>query len=272
MSARRTLILIVALAIGTVAAVSSVLYLNSVQSRANGNARLVRVYKVGSTIQKGTTGDSAISHGWIVASSIPDKFFPQTAVTQLSEIKGKVAPLDLAAGQILVENQFVEPSVAHTSFSTVSVPTGQVAITISVDPVHGVANLIVPGDKVDLMGMFKPTNAGPNSGPNANANANDPNSTYAHFFYQNVNVIAIGAQAAPTAGNTAPVTNPGGGLYTLAVPPEAAERIALAAQQNSIYLALVPPDNAPGTINPVNAGQVDNQGNNAQLTPYPPKG
>ena len=265
MSARRTLILIVALAIGTVAAVSSVLYLNSVQSRANGNARLVRVYKVASTISKGTTGDAAIGHNLIVASSIPDKFFPQTAVTDLSEIKGKVAPLDLAAGQILVENQFVEPSVAHTSFSTTNVPTGQVAITISVDQVHGVAGLVVPGDKVDLMGFFTP------------ANSNDPNGAYAHFFYQNVNVIAIGATAAPTAGNTAPVANPGGGLYTFAVPAEAAERIVLASQKNSIYLALVPPDNAPSTITPVNAGQIDTTPlqpgtGNAQLTPYSPKG
>src|SRR6202158_2309855 len=113
MSARRTLILIVALAIGTVAAVSSVLYLNSVQSRADGNAKLVTVYKVQISIAKGTTGDVAISRSLVVKSSIPQKFFPQTAVTDLNEIKGKVAPLDLAPGQILVNNEFVEPSVAH---------------------------------------------------------------------------------------------------------------------------------------------------------------
>jgi pilus assembly protein CpaB len=258
MSARRTLILIVALAIGTVAAVSSVLYLNSVQSRANGNARLVRVYKVVQDIPKGTTGDAAIGKGLVQASSIPDKFYPPTAVTNLSQIKGEVAPLDLAAGQILVQNQFVAPSVAHTSFSTTNVPTGEVAITISVDQVHGVAGLVVPGDKVDMMGFFTPPGS------------TDPNAAYVHFFYQNVNVIAIGATAAPTAGNTAPVTNPGGGLFTFAVPPEAAERIVLASQHSSIYLALVPPNNVPGTINQVNAGQIDtsNQGN-AQLTPYP---
>ncbi len=255
MSARRTLILIVALAIGTVAAVSSVLYLNSVQSRANGNARLVRVYKVASGIPKGTTGDFAIGHNLVVASSIPQKFYPQTAVTDLTEIKGKVAPLDLAAGQILVDNQFVEPSVAHTSFSTTNVPNGQVAITISIDQVRGVAGLIVPGDKVDLMGLFSP------------ANSTDPNQQYAHFFYQNVNVIAIGSVAAPTAGNTAPAVNPGGGLFTFAVPADAAERIVLASQKNSIYLALVPPDNAPGTINPVTAGSIDQP---SGLTPYPP--
>jgi len=250
MSARRTLILIVALAIGVVAAVSAVLYLNSVQSRANGNARLVRVYKVSATIPKGTTGDAAIGHNLIVASSIPAKFFPQSAVTDLNEIKGKVAPLDLAAGQILVDNQFVERSVATTSFSTTNVPSGQVAITVSIDQVRGVAGLVVPGDKVDLMGSFQ----------------NPSGASYEHFFYQNVQVVAIGASAAPTAGTTTPAVNPGGGLFTFAVPPDAAERIVLASAKNSIYLALVPPDNAPTAIAPVQDNEVDQA---PGLTPYP---
>ena len=59
---------------------STVLYLNSVQSRANGNARLVRVYKMAKKIPKGTTGDAAIGHGAIVAGSIPKQYYPQSAV------------------------------------------------------------------------------------------------------------------------------------------------------------------------------------------------
>jgi pilus assembly protein CpaB len=250
MSARRTLILIVALAIGTVAAVSAVLYLNSVQSRANGNARLVRVWKVAVEIPKGTTGDTAIGHNYIVASEIPEKFFPETAVTDISVIKGKVAPLDLAPGQILVQNQFVERSVATTSFSTTNIPSGQVAVTVSIDNVRGVAGLVVPGDKVDLMGFFQQANG----------------TTYAHFFYQDVNVVAIGASAAPTAGNTSPATNPGSNLFTFAVPADAAERIILASQKDSIYLALVPPDDAPAAIAPMQDTAVDQA---PGLTPYP---
>ncbi len=250
MSARRTLILIVALAIGTVAAVSAVLYLNSVQSRANGNARLVRVYKVATAIPKGTTGDTAIGRNYIQASEIPEKFFPETAVTDLNLIKGKVAPLDLAPGQILVQNQFVERSVATTSFSTTNIPSGQVAVTVSIDNVRGVAGLIVPGDKVDMMGFFQQPNG----------------TTYSHFFYQDVNVVAIGTSPAPTAGNTTPASNPGSNLFTFAVPPDAAERIALASQKDAIYLALVPPDNAPAAIAPMQDTQVDQA---PGLTPYP---
>jgi pilus assembly protein CpaB len=257
LSARRTLILIVAIALGTVAAVSTVLYLNTVQSRANGNAKLVRVYKIAKNIPKNTTGDAALANGAIVAGSIPKQYYPLSAVTSLDVIKGKVAPLDLAAGQILVDDEFVTPAAAQTSFSTTNVPTGQVAITISVSPVEAVAGLIVPGDKVDLMGTFTTGTANPNSGATA--------PSYEHFFYQNVNVIAIGTTAAPTAGNTGAVTNPGSTLFTFAVPAEAAERIVLASTRNQIYMALVPPDNSPTPIPPVQGGDVDAA---ATLTPY----
>jgi len=250
----------VAIALGTVAAVSTVLYLNTVQSRANGNAKLVRVYKIAKIIPKDTTGDAALAAGAIVVGSIPKQYYPLSAVTSLDVIKGKVAPVELAPGQILVDDEFVTPAAAQTSFSTTNVPPGQVAITISVSTVEAVAGLIVPGDKVDLMGTFHTGNA---SAGSSSSNAAVP--SYEHFFYQNVNVIAIGTTAAPTAGNTGAVTNPGSSLFTFAVPPEAAERIVLASTENSIYFALVPPDNSPVPIAPVQDTTIDNA---ATLTPY----
>jgi pilus assembly protein CpaB len=260
LSARRTLILIVAIALGTVAAVSTVLYLNTVQSRANGNAKLVRVYKIAKNIPKGMTGDAALADGAIVAGSIPKQYYPLSAVEDPDVIKGKVAPLDLASGQILVDDEFVTPAAAQTSFSTTNVPNGQVAITISVSTVQAVAGLIVPGDKVDLIGTFHTGNA---SAADSGTNVGE----YEHFFYQNVNVIAIGTTAAPTAGNTGAVTNPGSDLFTFAVPPEAAERILLASTANQITFALVPPDNSPVPIAPVQATAVDSA---PALTPYAP--
>jgi pilus assembly protein CpaB len=247
----------VAIALGTVAALSSVFYLNSVQSRANGNAKLIRVYKITQVIPKGATGDEAIAHNAIAASSIPKKFYPETAITDLAQIKGLVAPVELDPGQVLVNDQFVEPAVANTSFSTTNVPAGEVAITLSFGTTQAVAGLIVPGDKVDMIGTF--------TNPTANPNSATGKSEYSHFFYQNVNVIAIGTTAAPTAGNSTAPTNPGSGLYTFAVPPEAAERLILADAEDSITLALVPPDNTPVPIPPVQDSNIDNPG---ALTPY----
>jgi pilus assembly protein CpaB len=252
-SARRTLIIIVALAVGAVAAIVTVLYVNSAQSRANNNAKLVAVYVISRDIPKNSTGDSAISNGAIQRSSIPRKFYPNTAVTNVSEIKGKITPTELVPGQILVENEFVEPSVASTSFSGTELQAGEVAITVTLPPANAAGGLVVPGDLIDLLRITTPQAAGAAAG----SGTTNPATSIAHFFYQNVKVIAIGAQAAPTPGQTQTPTAGASALFTLAVPPEAAERILLAASQGTIFAALVPPNNQPVNIPAVQGQNVD---------------
>ena len=106
------------------------------------------------------------------------------------------------------------------------IPPGQVAISVQVDQVKGVANLIVPGDQVNLL-----------------ATAPDGE----RYLYQNVNVIAVGATPAPQPGETTASTTPAGGsgLLTFAVPPQAAAKISVA---NGLYLTLVPPGNQPVAV------------------------
>jgi hypothetical protein len=106
-----------------------------------------------------------------------------------------------------------------------------------------VANLVVPGDKVNML-----------------ATAPDGE----RFLFQNVNVIAIGSTPAPQPGETTATTTAASntsGLLTFAVPPLAAAKIALA---KDLYLTLVPPDNQPVAVPPVNQNNLF-QG---PLTPY----
>jgi pilus assembly protein CpaB len=111
-----------------------------------------------------------------------------------------------------------------------------VAVTVSVDQVHGVAGLIVPGDKVNIMVYVD---------------------TAQRVLLQNVPVLFIGTTAAPQAGATEAVTNPGSDLITFAVPQTEATKIVYAAgQPGGIYLSLVPPDNQPVQVPPVNPGNL----------------
>jgi pilus assembly protein CpaB len=240
-SSRRTVIVIVAVVIAALAGIATYSYLNTVQDRANKHAKLVKVFVVKKDIQKGFPGDQAVSQGFVKSDEIPQKFRPATAVTDLNTIKGKVALTTLSANQVLVEGQFVDPRVEQITFSQ-RIPAGQVAITLNYDQVHAVAGLLVPGDKVDMI-------------------ITDPRDGQIKFMFQNVNILAIGAQAAPQAGETQQVT-PGAGLITFAVPPLAAEKLVLAGA--SATLVLVPPDNQPTVIPPVNATNLL-QG---PLTPY----
>jgi pilus assembly protein CpaB len=241
-SARRTVILIVAVVVAAIAAVITYGWLNGVQDRAYDDAKLVRVFKVTKDIEKGTAGEQAIQSEAIKYDKAPQEFSPATALTDVNVIRGRVALTKLTAGQILVDGMFVDPRVAQVTAAQ-RIPAGQVAVTISVDQVKGVAGLLVPGDKVDMLV------------------ANGPNM---QLLFQNVNILFIGNTAAPEAGETQAVAPSTSNLITFAVPAFAAEKIVVAASGSGIYLALVPPDNQPTPVPPVNPGNLFTGG----LTPY----
>jgi pilus assembly protein CpaB len=243
-SPRRTIILVVAVALAAVAAFATFSWLNGVQDRAYAHAKRVRVFIIAKDVPKATTGEQAISSELIKSSSAPQQFRPATALNDVNAIRGKVALTNLSAGQIVVDGMFVDPKIAQVTAAQ-RIPPGQVAVTVSIDQIRGVAGLLVPGDKVDMMV----------TGPDGKL----------HFMFQNVNILFIGTSAAPQAGDTAAVANPGSNLITFAVPPIAAEKIALASGGSSgIYLTLVPPDNQPVSVPPVDVNNMLTGG----LTPY----
>ena len=222
MGNRRTVILIAAVVVAVVAAVAIYSYLNNVQNRAYHNAKLVKVFRVAKDIKKGLPGEQAVDGSFVKSDDIPQKFRPTTALT------------DLSAGQVVVDGMFVEPRIATVSFAQ-RIPAGQVAITMSFDNVHGVAGLIVPGDKVNML-----------------AKAPDGE----RFLFQNVNVLAIGSTPALQPGETTATTAAPAvlnGPITFAVPPLAAEKLALVTD---VYLTLVPPDNQPTPVPPANTGNL----------------
>lgn len=228
MGARRTIIVVAAVLVAAIAAFANYAYLSSVQDRAYKNAERLKVFVVSKDIPKGLPGENALQGEFLKADEIPREFRPGTAITDVAPIRGKVAVTNLSAGQVVVDGMFVDPKVAQVTFAQ-RIPQGEVAITIQVDQVKGVAGLLVPGDKVNI--LVKDGEA-------------------ERYLFQNVPIIAIGSTAAPQAGEAAAAVNPGSGLITFSVPPLAAAKIALASA-NDLYLTLVPPDNKPVANPPV---------------------
>ena len=113
---------------------------------------------------------------------------------------------------------------------------------------RGVSNLVAPGDKVNLL-------------------VTTPDSE--RTLLQNVDVLAVGASAAPQTDPQAPAANAGNGLITFAVPLAAAQKIAYVTAEREftrLYLTMVPADNAPANVAPANKDNVFQGG----LTPYAP--
>jgi pilus assembly protein CpaB len=254
---RRSIIVAVALVLGVVAGGAAYAFLHNVQQRAYNGAKLADVYVASGTIPKGATGAAAVGAGLITKTQIPAKFRPAGTVTDLATIQGQVATADIPTGQVVVGGLFASPTaVAGTAAQTI--PKGDVALTVSVDPVHGVANLPQPGDQVDILFTSQ-------------------HGTQEAFLYQNVPVLAVGTTLAdhPTqatataatsgpggqagsgagqAAGSAPAPAPASNLVTFAVPPDAAARIAFVQEgldgDGGLYLALVPPGNTPVAVPP----------------------
>jgi len=245
MPARRTLIVIAAVLAGLLSAGAASAFLSSSDQRAYKGATLVKVYKVAKDVPKGFSGDSAISEAFVSADKMPQEFRPGTALTDINALRGKVAVTALSANQVVVDGMFVDPRVAQVTAAQ-RIPAGQVAVTVSVDKIKGVAGLLVPGDRVNIMVTVDGAQ---------------------RTLFQNVQILFIGSTAAPEAGDTAQVNNPGSDLITFAVPQDAAAKITLAAAQPSgLYLTLVPPDYKPVEIPGASTGSLFS----GPVTPYGP--
>ncbi len=241
---RRTATLVLSLLIGSLAALFAYVYVSSAQDRAFKGTTLVPALVVSGDIAKGTTGEAALEKGLIEGKSVPVRFRPEAAVVNKDALRGKVAAATVSRGQVLVQGMFSDPAVAQETAAR-RVPAGQVAVTTQVDDVGGVAGLVTPGDKVNIM------TATPDGGERT--------------LFENVTVLYIGATAAPQPGATQAVVNPGSNLITFAVPQAAAVRIVFAShQEHGIHLALVPPGNQAGPTPAVNNSNLFSGG----PTPY----
>jgi len=278
------MILIAAVVVGAISAFLVFNYVNSADSRARAGAREVDILKVQSDIQKGLSGREAIQQGKIVHAKIPAEFKPQTAITDESIIADKVAVANYSTGQILVDGMFADaidnqitfagriPSDCGAIDPATNKPTQCVAVTISVDQVHGVAGVIVPGDFVNMLVL-------PEGGTGAANAASAP----ARVLYQAARVLMVDKTAVPQPGevtqsgtNTATPsgqaqTSSNSGLITLEVPAKAAQIIA-SISPDRLYLTLLPPNYTPEPLPQQDYPAVLPGEDGSQLTPYGPNG
>lgn len=268
MSSRRTLILVGAIAIGLVAVLLVVNYVRGIEDRANNNAKRVDVYVAKTDIPRGTGGEIASSDGAVGTAKIPQEFRPASAITTTDEIQNKVALFDIPQNTPIVQDMFVDPAQAQISFRERLKNPDHVAITVSVDQVHGVAGFLVPGDEVNLM-VSPPPPEGESGGFQVTA----------RYLYQKVQILAVGQstllspgeQVQTTSTGAAAPAGAGSGMITFNVPPEAAQWIASAQTGGGLYMTLVADDYEPRPLPEIKAGSTL-PGESGELTPYGPTG
>jgi pilus assembly protein CpaB len=150
--------------------------------------------------------------------------FPQASVP-----KGAVSELDSLIGQttkvFLAQNEPVLVSKLSSiggGLSLLIEPTKRAA-SIQVDKVSGVSGFVLPGDRVDVIAVVKPTRS---SGE-----------VKAKTILQNIEVLAAGEKTEQRGKD--PITVQ---AVTLLVDPAGAEKLALATNEGKLQLALRNPN------------------------------
>ena len=183
----------------------------------------------------------------------------QDAFASAEQLVGMVTRVPISAGE-----QVLSSKVAATAREvpwagdeelplSYVVPPGQRAVSVQVSEVTSAGGLILPGDFVDIIGIFDVTFYGTEEG---NPTSQQEIENYvAVTVLQNVQVLAVAqevAEALPTEGESGGTTgetsqpvlpkpadaNPEATNVTLAVTPEDAEKLALAEEMGALRLSL----------------------------------
>jgi pilus assembly protein CpaB len=164
----------------------------------------------------------ALTPGQLRKVSMPSRWLPSTAVTDLAQLTGKIAAAPLTKGSLLQSDMLsAQPQLKP----------GQEEIAIMVDAETGVAGTIEPGDQVNIFATF------------AAAQDSRPQS---RIIVTGARVIEIGkiTQASQTSDQSG--TEPGKQVpITFALSTEDAQRVAYAESfATRVRLALVAPGSA----------------------------
>jgi pilus assembly protein CpaB len=108
----------------------------------------------------------------------PKKIIPQGALTKLEEVEGKRTRLKLYAGEPILASKLL--GADDMTGAAKDIPPGFRVAHVKVDSVSGSSNLILPGDRVDVL-VFKNPN-------------NDAQATAAKIVLQDIKVFAVDTQ------------------------------------------------------------------------------
>lgn len=285
MSSRRTVILLVAIVVGLLAAFLLYNYVRGIDDRAHEGAERIPAFRAAQEIPRGTGGDQAIEAGAIEDRRIPRDIRPSTSINSLDEIVGKVAVFDIAPGTVIVQDMFVDQTVAQVSFRQRLSNPEHTAIAITLDPTRAVGGWLQPNDEVNMLvysecideeAVREAAQALPEADPEIGGVSMQCRT--ARYLYQDVQILAVGAnvqlQPGETTGDAEGATaddspQPGGGTIVLNVPARAAQWIA--SYENDFYLTLTPETYEPKAIPPLPQvfGELPGENENL-LTPYCP--
>lgn len=177
-------------------------------------------------------GKTKITNEMIEKKSIKDELIAKGAYKESDVVVGKYAFDNIAQGEQLISSRVGNIEKSYFSFN---IPKNQRAVTVEVGLVTGVADLIRPGDYVDVIAYFE---GGESSAGGIKVNYSDASKD----MIQNVMVLAVdkGYNFGEEPG--ANVAEESLRRITLAVNVWDAEKVVFAQEKGKVHLVLRNPE------------------------------
>lgn len=231
-----------ALFFGCMAAMTTYLYIAQYRKVLHGN--FVRQPVV--VAKQNILANTQISPSMVSIEFIPKRYIQPRAIPSVEGVEGFIATANIFSGEQILDTKLAKPNERAMS---ILIPRDKRAFTIAVNEVTGVAGLVRPGDRIDIIGTFQTTDKATKLVSRAEAVT----------VLQNLEVLSVGRDYslesfAPRSGGRSPIQSASFqsqrtrfSNVTLSVTPRQAMDLTLAQQLGVLSLTLRSYYDRPGS-------------------------
>ncbi len=261
----RIVLLFVAIILGAVAVVAVIAYINNIRVTVEEEVEKVEVLVAVQNIPKETPVEILITAEAVILEAIPRKYLADGVLISLQDYEGYVVASPINKGEQITSTRFIKPEDLGMAFN---IPDDMLAISIPINEIIGVSNLINVGDLVNVIATFEPDEEQvevieatpeieaviPVEEEAAAGEEEIPKiiTEITKTLLWNVEVLYIGTRIIIEdpeetvgvfgAGQTREEQSEDVRTITLAVTPEQSEKLVFTEEMGSVWMALLPVD------------------------------
>lgn len=233
-----SLVAILLAAIGTFVLLA---YVRAAEDRALAGERVTNVFVVRALVPQGTRAEDLGEN--VELEKVPAKVFASGGVSDLGDLEGKVAAVDLIPGEQLVQARFMSPAEVGAA-GAVKVPEGLQEVTVSLASERAAGGRLSPGDTVGVVASFAPFDvSGSATGDDQDTESEKTPNTTKILLHKVLVTGVSGGTPTPEGDESKSRANGAPGetyLVTLAVEANAAEKVVFTAEFGTLWLTAEP--------------------------------
>lgn len=167
--------------------------------------------------------NTLITQEMVKSTDVPTDAVLPGAITKISDVVGKAMKSDVYVGEQIISAKMIVPGETGDGALSYAIEPGMRAITIAVDATTGVAGMLRPSDRIDLVGEY-----------------DIAGTVYTDLVAEYLNILAVDNVLSET-GKAADGTTPAYSTITLEVTPQQAMEISMAVYSGTMRAVLRSP-------------------------------